>query len=248
MPRRKTHANKKLRQSARRLRQLCDETCEETPVVDHETKQPRRLKPGDVAILFRTLSDVQLMKRPCAKGSKFYYLVGGHAFYAQQEVYDVLNLLRSIASGVDEISLAGVLRSPFFAFQDESLFWLVEQGGSLNAGLFAKRRPKNYRMMRPARLPLPPARSNIRAIKDIVPITALLGEALDLTGYDAVLVAEFLGERKLANLHKLLEHARTADQNRNDLNDFLTQLAEFIAKPPKEPLASTAPKRPTSCP
>ena len=37
-----------------------------------------------------------------------------------------------MASSADEISLAGVLRSPFFALTDESLFWLVESGGSLN--------------------------------------------------------------------------------------------------------------------
>ena len=53
-----------------------------------------------------------------------------------------------------------------------------------------------------------------------------------------MLLTEFLGERKLANLHKLIEHARTADQNGNDLNEFITQLTEFIAEPPKEPLAS----------
>ena len=70
-----------------------------------------------------------------------YYLVGGHAFYAQQEIFDVLNLLRAVASTADEISLAGVLRSPFFALADETLFWLVESGGSLNAGLFAEELP-----------------------------------------------------------------------------------------------------------
>ena len=40
-----------------------------------------------------------------------YYLVGGHAFYAQQEIYDVLNLLRALVSPADEVSLAGALRS-----------------------------------------------------------------------------------------------------------------------------------------
>ena len=44
-----------------------------------------------------------------------YYLVGGHAFYAQQEIFDLLNLLRSITYPSDAIALAGVLRSPFFA-------------------------------------------------------------------------------------------------------------------------------------
>ena len=70
----------------------------------------------------------------------------------------------------------------------------------------------------------------------------MLGEALDRTGYDAVLLAEFLGERKLANLHKLMERARAADRGVTDLDGFITQLAQFIAQQPKEALAATLPE------
>ena len=226
---------------ARRLRELMAEGCTETPVVDKTTGQPRRLRPADVAILFRALSDVRLYEEALREQGLEYYLVGGHAFYAQQEVFDVLNLLRAVASSADEISLAGVLRSPFFALADESLFWLVESGGSLNAGLFGESLPTQLSDEERPRVAFA-ARTlaHLRAKKDSIAVSALLNEALDLTGYDAVLVAEFLGERKLANLHKLIEHARTADQNGNDLNQFITQLTEFITEPPKEPLASTS--------
>ena len=116
---------------------LFDENCTETPVVDKRHKQARRVQPGDVAILFRTLSDVRVYEEALREYGLDYYLVGGHAFYAQQEIFDVLNLLRAVASTADEVSLAGVLRSPFFALADETLFWLVDSAGSLNAGLFA---------------------------------------------------------------------------------------------------------------
>src|SRR6185503_15007610 len=96
---------------------------------------------GDVAILFRTLGDVQVYEEALRDYGLDYYLVGGYAFYAQQEIFDVLNLLRAVASAADEISLAGVLRSPFFSLADESLFWLAETGGSLNGGLFAATLP-----------------------------------------------------------------------------------------------------------
>ncbi len=226
---------------ARRLSQLIDDDSAETPVVDRETRQPRRLRPGDVAILFRALSDVRFYEEALREHGLDYYLVGGHAFYAQQEIFDVLNLLRAVASAADEISLAGVLRSPFFALADESLFWLVERGGSLNAGLFADEPPPELSDEEQAKIAA--ARCTIghlRSIKNIVPVAALLNAALDLTGYDAVLLVEFLGERKLANLHKLVEQARIADRNDNDLNAFITQLTEYISQPPKEPLASTS--------
>ncbi len=64
--------------------------------------------------------------------------------------------------------------------------------------------------------------------------------ALDRTGYDAALLSEFLGERKLANLEKIVEQARVADQNRpGDIDAFVRQLTEFIARQPKEALAAT---------
>ena len=40
----------------------------------------------------------------------------------------------------------------------------------------------------------------------------LIQEAMRRTGYDAMLLAEFLGERKLANLHKLIEQAQSFDR------------------------------------
>ncbi len=226
---------------ARRLRQLIEGTTGETLVIDGDTKQPRTLRLGDVAILFRALSDVRLYEEALREQGLEYYLVGGHAFYAQQEIFDVLNLLRAVASSADEISLAGVLRSPFFALADEALFWLVEHGGSLNAGLFDHAPPPELSGEEQAKVAAA-ARTlrRLRSMKDAVPIADLLNTALDLTGYDAVLVTEFLGERKLANLQKLVEQARIADANDNDLNDFIVQLTEFISQPPKEPLASTS--------
>src|SRR5262245_54785798 len=58
-----------------------------------------------------------------------------------------------------------------------------------------------------------------------------------------VLVAEFLGERKLANLRKLIDQARSFDRSALfTLADFITQLGEFVAEQPKEALAATQPE------
>ena len=81
---------------------------------------------------------------------------------------------------------------------------------------------------------------DLRAMKDRLPVAQLIQEALRRTGYDALLLAEFLGERKLANLHKLVEQARSFDRTGIfTLSDFITQLAEFVARQPDEPLAAT---------
>lgn len=228
------------RRIARRLRELIDN---ETPIIADTSAEGgiRPVRPGDVAILFRALSDVALYETALREYGLEYYLVGGHAFYAQQEIFDVLNLLRSIASPADEISLAAVLRSPFFSLLDETLYWLADSAGSLNNGLFGNELPKE--LSTDERLKATAAAATLASLrerKDSLPITTLLQEALARTGYDAALLGEFLGERKLANLNKLLEQARTADSgNVLDLTGFIAQLAEFVAREPKEALAAT---------
>jgi ATP-dependent helicase/nuclease subunit A len=233
---------------ARRICQLLanEKSGERPTLLIHEksSPQPRPIKPGDIAILFRSLSEVSYYEEALRSYRIDYYLVGGHAFYAQQEIYDVLNLLRSLAYPADEVSLAGVLRSPFFSLADETLFWLTEQGHGLWAGLRAASLPaaideqQRQRVMFAARV-----LTDLRARKDRMPIAALIGDALHRTGYDAALLAEFLGERKLANLRKLIAQARAFDNaGVLRLSDFIVQLSQFVVRQPREPLAATHPE------
>ena len=232
---------------ARRLRTMLDTG--EKIVWDEDaakrgTPAARAVRPGDVALLFRALSDVQHYEEAFERYQIPYYLVGGHAFYAQQEVYDLLNLLRSLSSRCDEVSLAGVLRSPIFALEDETLFWLAQRPGGLSGGLFAASPPPELSDAQRRRTELARATlAKLRSLKDRMPIAALVEEALSRTGYDAVLLAEFLGERKLANLRKLVDQARSFDRSGIfSLADFITQLSEFVARQPDEPLAATHPE------
>ena len=228
---------------AKRLAQLIDsgEPIVSEPNVGGEESSLRPLEPGDVAILMRSLSDVAIYEDALRQHGFDYYLAGGHAFYAQQEIYDVLHLLRAITSEADDLSLAGALRSPLFALQDETLYWLVERHGSLNAGLLAEELPSQLVPQERAKVERAAATlRQLRESKDRMLVSPLLNEALELTGYDAALLCEFLGERKLANVHKLLEQARALDRTRpGDLAGFITQLSEFVVRAPKEPLAAT---------
>jgi ATP-dependent helicase/nuclease subunit A len=232
---------------ARRVRAMLD--AGEKIVWDQEAAargQPgvRAVRPGDIAILFRALSNVSYYEEALRNYGIDYYLVGGHAFYAQQEIFDLLNLLRALASPDDQVSLAGVLRSPFFNLEDETLFWLSRHPQGLPAGLMSASLPAEIQGPQRQRVQFAVAvLCDLRAIKNRVPIAALIQEALERTGYDAVLLAEFLGERKLANLRKLIDQARRFDQaGIFTLSDFITQLSEFIARQPNEPLAATHPE------
>jgi ATP-dependent helicase/nuclease subunit A len=245
---------------ARRLRGMLD--AEEKIVWDNDAArqgQPalRAVRPGDITLLFRALTNVEYYEDALRRYGIDYYLVGGHAFYAQQEIYDIVNLLRAISSPCDEVSLAGILRSPMFGLPDDALYWLSRDKGGLSGGFWGARSAGFSR--NPGELPptmdsvtledqarirfAVETLNELRDMKDRVPIARLLQAALDKTGYDALLLAEFLGERKLANLHKLIEQARQFDAaGIFSLSDFITQLAQFVAHQPDEPLAATQPE------
>jgi ATP-dependent helicase/nuclease subunit A len=236
------HRATEARWIARRLRQLLDSG---EPLIGNKDGTARPVRLGDIAILFRSLPNVQLYEEAMREYGIPYYLVGGHAFYAQQEIYDLLNLLSAVQSSADEIALAGALRSPIFALTDETLFWLARENGTL-AGAFAPEakgptaieKEQLTRAQDAARI-----LAELRRLKDRLPITELIRHVLEMTGYDAALAAEFLGERKLANLEKLIEMARVFDRSTTlGLADFIVQLREFVVNEPKESLAATHPE------
>ena len=86
--------------------------------------------------MFRALTNVEYYEEALRDHNIDYYLVGGHAFYAQQEIFDIVNLLRAVASPCDEVSLVGVLRSPMFGIIDETLYRLVQASKDGLAGGF----------------------------------------------------------------------------------------------------------------
>lgn len=230
------------RRLARRLRELLDS---EEPLVGDKAA-PGGVRPaeyGDVAILFRSLSDIAFYEEALRGEEIPYYLVGGHAFYTQQEIYDVLHLLRVVASECDELSLAGVLRSPFFSLADETLFWLATRHGSLERGLFAEGQTANIPAGEQAKVHrAAQVIGDLREHKDRWSVPQLLSFAFEQTGFDAVLLAEFMGERKLANVYKLVEQARGAVASGvGTLDDFVIQLDEFTTNTPREALATTSP-------
>ncbi len=223
---------------ASRLRELIDSA--QPLVVDANTKKIRAVRPGDVAILFRAFSNVHLYEQALRAAELPFYTVAGRAFYSQQEVYDVLHLLRAVTSTCDDVALAGVLRSPFFGLRDETLLAISGLEGNLNAGLA---RGRLERIAEPVdRERAEAARAVLRELRHAAPrlsTPALLELAFARTGYDAALLAEFLGERKLANVRKLVEQARRSDAAGGSLATFIRQLGEFTAHEPKEAQAAT---------
>lgn len=210
---------------------------------DNSSDPLRRPRPGDIAILFRTLSNVAIYEDALRRYGIEYYLVGGRDFFAQQEVFDLANLLSSLDDPDDEVSLAGVLRSPLFSLRDDTLFALVENSGTLRGALESD--PPRLLDESQQRQVCYAARilAELRFKKDRLPIASLLKLAIDRTGYDAALLNEFLGRRKVANLQKLFEMARQFDNSGfGTMGEFVTRLRDSVMEQTDEELAATHPE------
>jgi ATP-dependent helicase/nuclease subunit A len=216
-------------------------------LIDDRSQEPPALRPvqrGDVVILFRAMSNVHLYEAALREHGLDYYLVGGRAFFAQQEIYDILNLLRALENPQDGVSLAGTLRSPFCCLSDEALFVLSRPRGGLWVGLHddeAWRRLPHDQQAAALR-----ARRHLgawRQLKDRLPIAGLLGRIFADSGYDASTQFEHLGDRKLANLWKLVDLARTFDRSGLfGLAEFIQRLGDLVRNQPREEQAATQPE------
>lgn len=230
---------------ARRLHALLHDG---VPRIRHFNKEENRVEllpvqPHDCVLLFRAMSDVRYYEAALREYGLDYYVVGGQAFYAQQEVYDVVNLCHFLDDPNDQIALLGLLRSPFFSVSDDGIYAMVREYGSLVDALGM---PSPAYLNDGERQQIAHAGTvlkELREQKDRLSLVHLLELAISRTGYDAALLVEFLGPRKLANLQKLLEMARQFDRaGLLTLSDFVEQLRSAVVDEAREPLAATHPE------
>jgi ATP-dependent helicase/nuclease subunit A len=212
-------------------------------------------KPGDIAILFRAMSDVDLYEKALREVGLPYYLVVGRGFYNSQEVRDVVNALRALENRLDEVALVGALRSPLFGLSDETLYYLGQQGRGawwdrlrraaqggpileddeeaptwedLLGGEQLQRVQRAVKIL-----------EELRLIKNRVSLGELIQELLDRSGLTAVLAREFGGERMVANVRKLVDLAGDYEEGpgpagRMDLRSFIEYLKLMTTREVRE--------------
>lgn len=230
---------------ARRLRQRLEAGW---MIRDRASGRLREAHPGDVAFLFRAMTDVAPYENALAEEGFDYHTVGGAAFYLQQEVHDLINTLSAVEDPLDVVALSGSLRSPFFCLSDDGLFWLTTARGSLVEGL--DRASEISELSTLDRQRASRARDLLerwRRDKDRIPIAALVNRVLDESGYEAALLGESLGPRKRANARKLVRLARRFDlQGGFTLAAFVARLRADLRRPPREEQAATTDEEGTS--
>ncbi len=198
--------------------------------------------PGDIAILFRRLTQVGVYEQALIRAGVDYYTVRGRGFYACREVADLDLALRAVLDPSDGLALAGFLRSPLAGLSDEALLALcfsqdgrftpliraLAEGRALPAWLG----PEQQARLERARWLLGRLRPLARRLSP-AELLACLVESTDLL---PLWQATPSGEQRAANLRKLIEGARQAGPGAT-AEAFAAALADLVASPPEDPQA-----------
>jgi ATP-dependent helicase/nuclease subunit A len=240
------HRRREAEWIARRIVELLDDPTPRIPEhdADSQVARLRRVKAGDIAVLFRAMSDAAVYEDVFRRRGVDYYLVGGRAFFAQQEIYDVVNLCTFLNDPADSIALVGVLRSPFFSLSDDTIVAMTRVGELTPQEALRQPPPSGLTESQGEQVRLA-ARviDELLERKDRIPLAELLELALERTAYDASLLFEFLGRRKVANLRKLIDLARQFDRSGiGTLADFSRRIQESVSEQTIEDLAATNPE------
>jgi ATP-dependent helicase/nuclease subunit A len=199
-------------------------------VWDSRSRQWRAVRYGDVAILFGRMTASLDYERQLARRNVPFYVVAGTGFFKQQEVYDLLNVLRVIDSPFDDIAFFGALRSSLFGLDDNVLMHVA----------LSCRRPYLLNLD-PRALSEVLSEADARTLsfacdlilrlhrrKDALGTDVLLERVLDATGYEATLRSRFQGRRMLGNVRRLVDMARGVAAARLGLAEFIARMNELV--------------------
>jgi ATP-dependent exoDNAse (exonuclease V) beta subunit len=207
-------------------------------VVDKDSEEPRPVRGGDVAILFRTFTYLEVYRQALIRHGVPHRVLRGRGFYGAQEVLDLASLLALLADPDDVLAFAAVMRSPLVGLSDAALFRLagpdglslsaVERlGASVLEGLPEGERTRLERFL----TVLP----ELRRERDRLGVRALLRVALDATGYREALAGTPYAEQASANVEKLFALAgRRDERGTGGCMSFARELQRLANEEPNE--------------
>ena len=136
------------------------------------------------------------MSRRSAEEGFDYHVVGGSAYYAQQEVHDLINVLSVIEDPLDAVALAGASQPVLLPERRRPVLARTSGGGDLAEG--SRHADADRSSCRPDGSAARPCGhdellARWRDLKDRVPIAALVDRVLDESGYEAALARRVPG-------------------------------------------------------
>jgi ATP-dependent helicase/nuclease subunit A len=159
------------------------------------------------------------------------YVVGGRGYWSQQQVADLRHWLAALANPLDELAIYSVLASPLVGASLDALalarlharrtrrdvWWALSE--ELPPDLAAEDRPRLERFVE--------IFSEERRVAPSVSLETLIDRVVTRTGYDRRVLAMPAGDRRMANVRKLMRVAREYEAGEGrDLRGFIDFVAE----------------------
>lgn len=215
------------------IKRLVDEG---TLVHDKSTEELRPVRFGDVAVLARGWQALGVYGEVLPALGVPAIHTGGGNLLAMREAKDGANLLRALTEPTDDVALVALLRSPFFAVDDITLYRLATQRGAAQSARADPYAGVSYWETLRASPDLDGVLARARdVIADLLtrrgslPPSGLLLAADSLTGHSAALAGLPGGRRRLADYGGFLDLVRRLEVGSEDLFTVWRRLRRLLA-------------------
>ena len=196
------------------------------------------IAPRDVVLLTRATTDLRVYERALEDRGIPTYVIGGRGYWAHPQVIDMVSYLAALANPRDEESLYTVLVSPLVGVSADALVVLASTARNRRSDAWTLLRDPEGAFdglgegsgVGEGDLDLLGRFADRFAIEREVAARAgaetLIERAIDQTGYDLAVLAMPGGQRRLANVRKLMRLAREHEAaHGGDLRGFLDLVA-----------------------
>jgi ATP-dependent helicase/nuclease subunit A len=171
------------------------------------------LQPRDIAILTPALTHSDTLQSELANSGIASYLVRGKGYYSREEVADILAMIRVLVNPHDDLALVTVLRSPFAALSDDALYLIGMQARKTKRSLWQiVQTADTPGLEQPDAIALERFTTNLTQFWRRVGrpgIAGLIDDLIYELGYDVCMLSSDEGNRRFANVRKLM---RLADE------------------------------------
>ena len=187
---------------------------------------------SDVVLLLRATTHMHIYERALEERGIPTYVLGGRGYWSQQQVGDLRHYLAALANPLDGLALYSVLASPLGGLSLDSLV-LIAAESRLRGG-----DPWRTLTDPDAEIGLEPEQAERaaafaqrfaaeRKLAPRISLETVIDRAVTTSGYDREVLAMPAGDRRMANVRKLMRMAREyeAEEGR-DLRGFIDFVAE----------------------
>jgi len=179
--------------------------------------------PGGVAVLLRAVGDIECYEQ-ALREQGLRTISSAGAFWARQEVADMLAYLRALADPLDELALYGALAAPPVALSSDALGLIARAAREQDRDVWELARDQSVGGDRAAELCAWLQQERARAPE--LQLAMLVDRAIEHGGHRERLAVSEDGRRRLANLGKLIELAGEWERSEGrDLRGFLDEAA-----------------------